>query len=49
LATRLEPLPELSIKWSGEKGTRRRHAEMMSGGQLRVSRAVRAGLLHTMP
>jgi methionyl-tRNA formyltransferase len=47
LATRLEPLPELSIKWSGQKGTRRRYAEM-SGCQLRVSRAVRAGLLHAM-
>jgi|HubBroStandDraft_6_1064221.scaffolds.fasta_scaffold787110_2 methionyl-tRNA formyltransferase len=31
LATRREPLPELSIKWSGEKGTRRRYAEMSGG------------------
>jgi hypothetical protein len=43
LATRLEPLPELSIKWSGEKCTRRRYAEI-SGCQLRVSHVVRAGL-----
>ena len=47
LATRLEPLPELSIKWSGEKCTRRRYAEI-SGCQLRVSHVVRAGLLHAM-
>jgi methionyl-tRNA formyltransferase len=43
LATQPEPLPELSIKWSGEKCTRRRYAEM-SVGQLQASLSVRNGL-----
>jgi methionyl-tRNA formyltransferase len=47
LATRLEPLPELSIKWSGKKCTRRRYAEI-SGRALGVSHAVRAGLLQAV-
>jgi methionyl-tRNA formyltransferase len=47
LATRLEPLPALSVKWSGEKCTRRRYAEI-GGCAPGISHAVRADLLQAV-